>query len=99
MFDVTTIIKAVFALIGIILTCIVIPYIRSKTTVEQQAAINGWVATAVEAAEQLYIGSGRGAEKKQYVLNWLTSHNIKFDSNKVDAMIEAAVYELKNGII
>lgn len=99
MFDITTIIEAVFALIAVVVTSIVIPYIRSKTTAAQQAEINGWVSIAVAAAEQIYVGQGRGTEKKQYVLNWLAAHNITVDSDKIDAMIEAAVYELKNGLI
>lgn len=99
MFDITPIVEAVFALIAVIITVIIIPYIRKKTTTAQQAELNGWVAIAVAAAEQIYAGSGRGAEKKEYVLNWLTAHNITVDAAKLDAMIEAAVYELKNGLI
>lgn len=99
MFDITLIVESVFALIAVVVTAIVIPYIRSKTTAAQQAEINGWVAIAVSAAEQIYVGQGRGTEKKQYVLNWLASHNLAVDSDKLDAMIEAAVYELKNGLI
>ena len=99
MFDITPIVEAVFALIAVIITVIIIPYIRKKTTTAQQAELNGWVAIAVAAAEQIYVGSGRGTEKKEYVLNWLTAHNITVDAAKLDAMIEAAVYELKNGLI
>jgi hypothetical protein len=52
MFDITTIIEAAFALIAVVITAIVIPYIKSKTTVAQQQQINGWVKIAVAAAEQ-----------------------------------------------
>ena len=71
MFDITVIIEAVFALLAAVITAIVIPYIKSKTTTSQQAEINAWVKIAVTAAEQIYTGSGKGAEKKAYVLNWL----------------------------
>ena len=64
MFDITTIIEAVFMLLAAIITAIVIPYIKSKTTASQQAEINAWVKIAVSAAEQIYKGSGRGEEKK-----------------------------------
>ena len=50
----------------------------------------------MSAAEQIYTGSGRGAEKKEYVLNWLHEHGVTVDESKLDAMIESAVYELKN---
>lgn len=99
MFDITLIIEAVFALIAVIVTAIVIPYIRSRTTEAQQMEINGWIAIAVAAAEQLYKGEGRGTEKKAYVINWLSTRNIKVDHEKLDALIEAAVFELKNGIV
>ena len=62
---------------------------------QQQAEINSWVKIAVSAAEQIYVGSGRGAEKKQYVLDWLHQRNITVDETKLDAMIESAVYALK----
>lgn len=97
--DITIIIEAVFALIAAVITAIVIPYIKSKTTAQEQAEINAWVKIAVSAAEQIYNGSGRGAEKKAYVLNWLLQHGVTVDESKLDAMIEAAVYDLKVGFI
>lgn len=99
MFDITTIIEAVFALLAAIITAIVIPYIKSRTTATQQQEINVWVRIAVTAAEQIYTGSGRGAEKKEYVLNWLQTRGITVDENKLDALIESAVYEMKYGVI
>ena len=97
--DITIIIEAVFALIAAIVTAIVIPYIKSRTTAQQQAQINAWVRIAVSAAEQIYVGSGRGEEKKSYVISWLREHGVTVDESKLDAMIEAAVYDLKSGFI
>lgn len=100
MFDITNIIEAIIALIGVCITSFLIPYLKSKTSTSQQIEINNWVKIAVTAAEQIYIGSGRGSEKKKYVENWLIEHKVKYDSSKIDAMIESAVYELKqNGLI
>lgn len=99
MFDATNIIEAAAALIAAVITCFVIPYIKSKTTAQQQAQINGWVKIAVAAAEQVYTGSKRGSEKKQYVIDFLKEHGITLDEARVDALIEAAVYDLKNGFI
>lgn len=95
--DITPIIEAVIALAGVIVSCVLIPYIKSKTTTEQQKEINAWVKIAVAAAEQIYVGSGRGEEKKAYVINWLREHGVTVDEVKLDALIEAAVYELTNG--
>ena len=98
-FDITPIVEAVVAAVCAVVTCVLIPYIKSKTTTEQQKEINAWVKIAVSAAEQIYTGSGRGEEKKAYVLEWLRSHGVTVDDEKLDAMIEAAVYELTQGII
>lgn len=95
--DITHVFEAIFTLLVTIVTAIVVPYIRSRTTAQQQAELSGWVRIAVEAAEQLYTGSGRGAEKKAYVLDWLAAHGITVDAGKLDALIEAAVYTLKAG--
>lgn len=96
-FDITPIIEAVIALAGVVVSCVLIPYIKSKTTAEQQKEINAWVKIAVSAAEQIYVGSGRGEQKKAYVIKWLREHGITVDEAKLDALIEAAVYELTNG--
>lgn len=98
-YDITSILEAVIALIGVIFTAIIIPLIRTKTTVSQQEKINQWIKIAVLAAEQIFVGSGRGAEKKQYVLEFLEKHKIKLDEEKINALIEAAVYELNSGLI
>lgn len=99
MYDITPIIEAVAALIAALITAFLVPYIKSKTTAEQQKEINAWVKIAVSAAEQIFKGSGRGEEKKQYVIAWLKERGVTVDENELDALIEAAVYELTQGII
>ena len=98
-FDVTSVVEAVLALVGTIITCVLVPYIKSKTTAEQQKEINAWVKIAVSAAEQIYKGQGRGEEKKAYVLEWLRERGVTVDEARLDAMIEAAVYELSQGLL
>ena len=96
MIDITPIMEAIITLVFLCITTFLIPYIKSKTTSAQQEQIQAWVNIAVMAAEQLIQGSGMGAEKKKYVIKWLNEHNITFDAEKLDAMIEAAVYKLTN---
>lgn len=98
-YNITPILEAVLALAATVFTVVVVPYIKSKTTAQQQTEINAWVRIAVSAAEQIFNGSGRGAEKKAYVLEWLKQRGITVDEAKLDAMIESAVYELKSGIL
>ena len=100
MIDITPILEAVVTLAVALITTFVVPYIKSKTTLEQQTQLNDWVKIAVTAAEQVYEGPGQGDKKKVYVLTWLKGHGIVVDEDKLDAMIEAAVYELtNNGLI
>lgn len=98
-YNITPILEAVLALAATVFTVVVVPYIKSKTTAQQQTEINAWVRIAVSAAEQIFNGSGRGAEKKAYVLEWLKQRGITVDEAKLDAMIESAVYELKSGVL
>ena len=95
-YDITPIVQAVFALVAAIVTAVVIPWIKSKTNAQQQEEIKQWVKIAVAAAEQIFVGQGRGEEKKQWVLEFLSKYNLKVDLDAIDAMIEAAVYELNN---
>ncbi len=96
MTDITPIIEAVVTLIVALISAFVIPYIKQKTNKTQQEEIAAWVKIAVTAAEQIYTGSGRGAEKKAYVVEWLKARNLKVDEKKLDALIESAVYQLSS---
>lgn len=93
--DVTAIVNAVIALIAAVITVFVIPWIKSKTTSQQREELIAWVRIAVAAAEQLYTGSGRGEEKKQYVLDFLENNGFTIDDDSVNTAIEAAVKQLK----
>ena len=96
MIDLTPILQATVALIAVIITHKLIPYIKSKTTIKQQEEIRAWVKIAVDAAEQIFSGEGRGKEKKKYVVEWLNKKGLKVDTATIDAMIESAVYDLNN---
>lgn len=97
MTDITPIVLAVLALISAVLTVVIVPWIRSKTTAEQWTQIGTWVEIAVHAAEQLYSGNGRGAEKLEYVVAFLKAKKLYIDPEKIKAMIEAEVSKLNGG--
>lgn len=86
--DLTPIIQAVIALLAALVTYKLIPWIKSRTTVEQQTALNIAAKTLVFAAEQIY-GKGNGAEKFDYVVMELQNRGFTADP----AIIEAAVRE------
>lgn len=95
MVDLTPIITAVLTLIFSLITAFLIPYIKTKVSAEQFATIKLWVQVAVQAAEMLYIGSGRGEEKKKYVIEFLNSKGFTLNAEEIENLIESAVLELK----
>lgn len=94
MIDLTPIVEAIVALVAAIITAFVIPWLKGKIDADKLEEIELWVTVAVEAAEQLYTGSGRGAEKKAYVVEFLNSKGFKIDAETLDKLIEAAVFNL-----
>lgn len=95
MVDLTPIITAVLTLIFSLITAFLIPYIKTKMSAEQFATIKLWVQVAVQAAEMLYVGSGRGEEKKKYVIEFLNSKGFTLNAEEIENLIESAVLELK----
>ena len=97
MTNITPIIEAVVALIAAVISCFLIPYIKSKYGAEKLAEIEKWVKIAVKAAEQLFAGEGRGEEKKAFVVEFLGQKGFSLDAGSLDKMIEAAVLEMNKG--
>lgn len=96
--DLTKIVECVAMLLCAIITYVLIPFIKSKTTEEQQRKILVYTKMAVQAAEMLFTETGMGAEKKAYVLNFLTEKGYKLDPTELDIIIESAVLELKKNL-
>lgn len=71
-----------------------IPWLKKQTTEAQRKELTAWVKIGVAAAEQLYVGQGRGEEKKQYVLDFLKQKGFKVDEESVVNAIEAIVKQL-----
>ncbi len=91
MIDFTSIIQALIALLSVIITSVLIPLIRSRTSVAHCEKMQTWAKIAVIAAEQIYQGSGRGAEKKSYVIKFLSQHGLTYDEAAINAFIESSV--------
>lgn len=90
---------AVITLIGFVVAAVamvfVLPILKEKLGAEQLKAIWKAVCIGVQAAEQIF-GSGKGAQKKGYAYDYLDSVGItkKITPEELDALIEAAVFEL-----
>lgn len=93
MIDLTPIFEAILALLAALVTYKLIPWIKARTTAEQQSLLAATVKTLVYAAEQLY-GAGKGTEKLDYVISELEKRGFTADR----AAVEAAVAEQLNYI-
>lgn len=91
--DYTDIIKAIIALVTAIVSAFIIPWLKKKINAEELKKWQVYVDIAVRAAEQLF-STEQAKEKKAYVVQYLASKGIKFDTDTVDKMIESAVLTL-----
>lgn len=94
MIDLTPIFDAIIALLAALITAKLIPWIKEKTTREQQQSFSAMVRILVYAAEQIY-GAGNGYEKMKYVKDQLAERGYKFD----EAVIEAEVKKMTDSIM
>lgn len=97
--DLTPVIQAIIALLAALVTYKLIPWIKSRTTVEQQTALNIAARTLVFAAEQIY-GDGKGADKFDYVVMKLQEQGFTADPAVIEAAVRenlAALHEGKKG--
>ena len=92
-------IVAIIPVLGVILTSFIIPYFKEQIGNEKLSKYQEWASMAVKAAELLFTESGMGAEKKEYVVKFLTE---QFNKNKVviteeqmNILIESAVKQMK----
>lgn len=95
----TPIINAIIALIGALMSVILIPYVKTKISSEKLKRLATVIEYAVKAAEQLYKDAGMGELKKAHVLSYLVEKGYIKDiasiSTEIDNLIESAVYELR----
>lgn len=94
--DLTPVLQAVITLLAALITYRLIPWIRARTTEQQQANLAALASTLVYAAEQLF-GANRGTEKLAYVTDILRKRGYDVDSQEVLAAVEAAVHQMQPG--
>lgn len=87
--DLTPFLQALVGLLASLITAKVIPWIKARTTAQQQETLQAATRTAVYAAEQIY-AAGHGDEKLQYVKGVLANRGYSVDL----AVVEAAVREM-----
>ena len=100
--DITKIVVALIGLLSAAITGFLIPWIRSKTSINNSQIEENtmWilqtvVTVAVQAAEQMY-NSDQGKEKKAYVIQVLADQGYIADIEQIDeainSLIESVVY-------
>lgn len=97
--DITPIVSTAVALISLLITTFLIPYIKTKISAEKLAKLLTYAKIAVEAAEQIFRETGMGEKKKAYVAKYLADLGYKLNGEELDVIIESAVLEMKNELI
>lgn len=92
-FNINLIIKVIIPILGAIVTYILVPLIKEKTTKEQRENIYFWVKVAVLGAEMIYKEKEQGKLKKEYVVEFLISKGINITLEELNILIESAVKE------
>ena len=85
--NLTPIIEALIGLFAALITYRLIPWIKAKTSNEQQMYIKTLIRTAVYAAEQIYNSGGQGKKKMEYVRNWLMGKGYDVDTAEIEAIV------------
>lgn len=100
--DITDIIVSAIGLVGLIMTGIVIPalrtWVKSKVTNEQWETIKNYALAGVQAAEIIFNAQGKGEEKLEWVSKYIEeqckAHGIEIDMDTVRVAIENAWKDL-----
>lgn len=95
---VTMIVKVVFAVISVLITTYVIPWIKSKMSNEKYNELIIFIGKCVGAAEKIYTPE-EWVEKKQYVLSLaeakMNSLGVLISADELNSLIEGMVYSVK----
>lgn len=91
--DLTPIFQAVVMLLAALITHRLIPWLKARTTKQQQDNIQAAAKIAVFAAEQIF-GAGQGEDKLDYALGVLERSGYHVDKTIAREAIEKAVAEM-----
>ena len=93
--------KTTIIVVIIVITRYLVPYLKMKIEVTKYADLVDWVEKAVKDAEQTIRESGKGAEKKEKVIDFIVDYaaknNIDISYDQICVLIEAAVKTMKDG--
>ena len=92
--DLTQIVVALIGLMGLVITSVIVPLIKSKLTDAQWQMVKAYALAGVQAAEIIFNAQGQGEAKlrwvSEYITNQCAAHGIKIDAETVRVAIENA---------
>lgn len=97
--NLTHILLAVIDLIAVIITYRLVPWIKARTTNEQQAYIRALVKAGVYAAEQIYQTEGMGHKKMEYVKTFLRAHGYDVNVTEIEAAVSEYINKPVDGVV
>ena len=91
------IVEGIIAILLIVITRYLIPFIKNKIGDDQFTKLAGWVKFAVLKAEQV-LTAETGEQKKEYVISFIdevrAENKINVTAEQLDVLIESAVKEM-----
>ena len=97
--DLTPIFQAIIALLAALVTYRVIPWIKARTSNEQQIYMRALVKAGVYAAEQIYSADGMGTQKMEYVKKWMQMHGFDIDVTEIEAAVSEYINRPVDGVV
>lgn len=94
--DLTPIFQAIIAFLAALVTYKVVPWIKARTTSQQQELMRAATSIAVYAAEQIY-GAGNGKEKFMYVKGRLAEKGFRIDIDEIEAKVRELTFSQQSG--
>lgn len=85
--DLTPLLQAVITVISLVITGMLVPWLKAKLTEQQQVNLNAAIRILVYAAEQVY-GAGNGDEKMEYVIERLRAKGFAVDKDAIEAAVK-----------
>ena len=96
---ITVIIKAIIMVLSVVVTSVVVPYIKERIGEKKFQELQEYIEYAVRCAEQLYTKE-QWAEKKKYVMSYVVSKakelGLELTEHDIDIMVEGIVNLVKH---
>lgn len=100
--DITPVVQAVVTLVAVVISAVIIPWIKSKVSASQWKNLTVYAETFVKCAEMIFKGTNLGKDKKKYVLEKLTElceeRGLKFSLDEIEAAVEEAVKNMNDSL-